>query len=126
MRNTFSIFGQIFLNFKQNTMTAKEIMLNLPSRFKAEEAASESGNFHFQLSGDNGGDFTVNVANGVCTVSEGLAGEPDCVITAEASDFEDAELGRVNKQMAVMMGKIKISNLGAMLKFIGMFNDIEQ
>jgi hypothetical protein len=27
--------------------------------------------------------------------------------------------------MAVMMGKIKISNLGAMLKFIGMFRDIE-
>jgi hypothetical protein len=31
----------------------------------------------------------------------------------------------VNRQMAVMMGKIKISNLGAMLKFIGMFRDIE-
>lgn len=106
-------------------MTAKEIMLGLPSRFKAEEAASESGLFHFQLTGDNGGDYTVSVKDGVCQVVEGLSGEPDCVISAEASDFEDAELGRVNKQMAVMMGKIKISNLGAMLKFIGMFNDIE-
>ncbi|MCB0512233.1 MAG: SCP2 sterol-binding domain-containing protein [Bacteroidetes bacterium] len=106
-------------------MTAKEIMLGLPSRFKAEEAASESGLFHFQLTGDNGGDYTVSVKDGVCQVVEGLSGEPDCVISAEASDFEDAELGRVNKQMAVMMGKIKISNLGAMLKFLGMFNDIE-
>lgn len=107
-------------------MTAKEIMFDLPNRFKAEEAASESGTFHFQLSGDNGGEFTVSVANGACTVVEGLNGEADCVITAEASDFEDAELGRVNKQMSVMMGKIKISNLGAMLKFIGMFRDVEQ
>ena len=106
-------------------MTAKAIMLGLPSRFKAEEAASESGLFHFQLTGDNGGDYTVSVKDGVCQVVEGLSGEPDCVISAEASDFEDAELGRVNKQMAVMMGKIKISNLGAMLKFLGMFNDIE-
>ena len=106
-------------------MTAKEIMLGSPSRFKAEEAAAESGLFHFQLTGDNGGDYTVTVKDGVCQVAEGLSGEPDCVISAEASDFEDAELGRVNKQMAVMMGKIKISNLGAMLKFLGMFNDIE-
>ncbi|HNB39528.1 MAG TPA: SCP2 sterol-binding domain-containing protein [Chitinophagales bacterium] len=106
-------------------MTAKEIMLGLPSRFKAEEAAAESGLFHFQLTGDNGGDYTVTVKDGVCQVAEGLSGEPDCVISAEASDFEDAELGRVNKQMAVMMGKIKISNFGAMLKFLGMFNDIE-
>jgi putative sterol carrier protein len=107
-------------------MTAKEIMFDLPNRFKAEEAASETGTFHFQLSGENGGDYTVSVANGACTVTEGLAGEADCLITAEATDFEDAELGRTNKQMAVMMGKIKISNLGAMLKFIGMFRDIEQ
>ena len=106
-------------------MTAKEIMLDLPNRFKAEEVASETGTFHFQLSGDNGGDFTVTVKDGACQITEGLSGEADCVITAEASDFEDAELGRVNRQMAVMMGKIKISNLGAMLKFIGMFNDIE-
>lgn len=105
-------------------MTAKEIVLALPGRLKGEEAAGQSGVFHFQLEGETGGEFTVNVADGVCTVSEGLAGEPDCVISALSTDFEDAELGRVNRHMAVMMGKIKISNLGAMLKFIGMFNDM--
>ena len=56
---------------------------------------------------------------------QGLHGEADCVISSLATDFEDAELGRVNRQMAVMMGKIKITNLGAMLKFIGMFSDLE-
>lgn len=106
-------------------MTAKEIVFGLPDRLKQEEAAGQSGIFHFQLEGETGGDFTVNVADGVCTVSEGLQGEPDCVISGLATDFEDAEEGRVNRQMAVMMGKIKISNLGAMLKFIGMFRDIE-
>ena len=106
-------------------MTAKEIVLALPGRLKAEEAAGQSGNFQFQLEGENGGDFTVTVADGKCEVQEGLHGEPDCVISAAANDFEDAEEGRVNRQMAVMMGKIKISNLGAMLKFIGMFRDIE-
>lgn len=105
-------------------MTAKEIVLGLPARLKQEEAAGQSGIFHFQLEGETGGDFTVSVADGKCNVTEGLTGEADCVIRATATDFEDAEEGRVNKQMAVMMGKIKISNLGAMLKFMGMFNDL--
>ncbi len=103
-------------------MTAKEIVLGLPSRFKG---GSDEGLFHFKLEGEGGGEFTVSVANGTCTAVEGLSGEADCVITASASDFEDAELGRTNKQMAVMMGKIKISNLGAMLKFLTMFKDLE-
>ncbi|MDB5227030.1 MAG: sterol transfer family [Bacteroidota bacterium] len=106
-------------------MTAREIILALPSRLKQEEAAGQSGVFHFQLEGETGGEFTVSVADGKCEVQEGLHGEPDCVITATATDFEDAELGRVNRQMAVMMGKIRISNLGAMLKFISIFRDME-
>lgn len=105
--------------------TAKEMILGLPSRFKSDSAADETGRFHFELEGDTGGTFTVNVADGVCTAVEGFEGEADCVIKALATDFEDAELGRTNKQMAVMMGKIKISNLGAMLKFLTMFNDLE-
>lgn len=105
--------------------TAKEIILALPERFKADSSSGDSGTFHFNIDGDNGGQFTVTVADGQCAVTEGMQGDADCVISAVDTDFEDAELGRVNKQMAVMMGKIKISNLGAMLKFLSMFNDIE-
>ena len=106
-------------------MTAKEIVLGLPTRLKVEESAGQTGVFQFVLEGETGGEFTVSVAEGVCTVQEGLHGEADCVISSLATDFEDAEEGRVNRQMAVMMGKIKITNLGAMLKFIGMFSDLE-
>lgn len=105
--------------------TAKEIVLALPERFKADAAGGDSGVFHFIIEGENGGEFSVNVENGACTTSEGLNGDPDCVIRADAADFEDAELGRTNKQMAVMMGKIKISNLGAMMKFMTMFEDLK-
>lgn len=105
-------------------MTAKEIVMGLPSRFKGD-SSTEDGLFHFKLDGEGGGEFTVNVEGGECTVEEGLSGEADCVISSSASDFEDAELGRVNRQMAVMMGKIKISNLGAMLKFLSLFEDLD-
>ena len=104
--------------------TAREIMLHIPERFKPQEAGDLSGVFHFILDGETGGNFTVSVQKGQCTVKEGLEGDPMCVITANATDFEDAELGRENKQMAVMMGKIRISNLGAMLKFMNIFEEI--
>jgi len=104
--------------------TAREIMLHIPERFKAAEAGDENAVFHFMLEGETGGNFTVAVANGQCTAAEGLEGDPICVITASATDFEDAELGRENRQMSVMMGKIRISNLGAMLKFISIFEDL--
>lgn len=104
--------------------TSKEIILGLPERFKKETASAESGIFHFIIEGENAGEFSVIVEHGDCQVKEGLEGDPDCVIRADSTDFEDAELGRVNKQMAVMMGKIKISNLGAMMKFITMFEDL--
>lgn len=105
--------------------TAKDIIMGLPDRFKADAAGDDNGMFHFIIEGDTGGEFSVKIASGACSVSEGLDGEPDCVIRSEAGDYEDAELGRVNKQMAVMMGKIRISNLGAMMKFMTMFEDIK-
>ena len=39
-------------------------------------------------------------------------------------DYEDLELGRGNPQMMFMMGKIKVTNLGEVMKFITYFNRI--
>jgi putative sterol carrier protein len=43
------------------------------------------------------------------------------VVKASDQNYEDVELGRTNAQMAVMMGKIKISDIGVMMKFINYF-----
>jgi len=77
--------------------------------------------YHFKISGDGGGDFTVRVNNGICTVDDGLRDDPKCVIEAKASDYEDVEYGRTNAQMAVLFGKIKVSNVSSLLKFVEMF-----
>ncbi|MCY7409446.1 MAG: SCP2 sterol-binding domain-containing protein [Chitinophagales bacterium] len=102
-------------------MTAKELILSLPSRFKPEAGKGIIIVFHFIISGDNGGSFTVKVDDGICTTLEGLEGEPKCMIETSATDYEDVEYGRTNAQMAVLFGKIKVSNIGSMLKFVEMF-----
>ena len=101
--------------------TARDIIHSLPQRLKAEKAGTASAIFQFDIEGPNGGQFTATLENGTCTVTDGLIGTPNCIIKAKDKDYEDVELGRTNAQMAVMMGKVKISNIGEMLKFIEIF-----
>ena len=102
--------------------TAKEIIYSLPTRLKADKVSDDtSATFHFKLDGPTGGEFTAVLKDKAVTVSDGLNGDATCVITAKASDYEDLELGRGNPQMMFMMGKIKVTNLGEIMKFITYF-----
>lgn len=104
---------------------ARDIIFSLQDRFKASDENQDLDiTFHFKISGDNGGDYTVNIEDNECKVTEGLEGEPKCVVKCKDSVYTDIELGKTNAQMAFMMGKIKISNIGAMLKFIDNFERI--
>ena len=103
--------------------TAKEIIYSLPQRLKLDKVDDSTASvFHFKLAGETGGEFTAEIKNKVVAVSDGLNGDASCVITAKASDYEDLELGRGNPQMMFMMGKIKVTNLGEVMKFITYFN----
>jgi len=102
--------------------TAKEIILSLESRFLPEKVDEDLNIvFHFELSGDDGGEFTVTIADKTCCVVEGLEGEAKCTVKAKGKVYADVELGKTNAQMAFMMGKIKVNNLNAMLKFVECF-----
>jgi acyl-CoA dehydrogenase len=104
--------------------TAAEIIRSLPERLKAGAGVGVDILYHFELEGPHGGHFTVRVHDGACTVQDGLHGEPKCVVKTTDQTYADTELGRTNAQMAVMMGKIKVSNIGSMMKFVEMFNKI--
>ena len=101
--------------------TAKDIILSLSERFRPEKAGDYAGVFHFEIAGENGGDFTANIADGSCQVTEGLEGAPSCVIKSKDKVYEEVETGKLNPQMAFMMGKIKVSNIPEMMKFAGFF-----
>lgn len=101
---------------------AADIVRSLANRAKADKIAGVDTLFHFELEGPNGGHFTVEIKEGSCTVSDGHNGEAKCIVKAKDSDYEDVELGRSNPQMAVMMGKIKISNIGEMMSFTTYFS----
>lgn len=112
-------------SIKQSTPeTAREILYSLPNRLKLDKVdAQTAGIFHFKMDGE--GDFTITIKDKKVTVEEGLIGEPTCEVKAKAADYAAIELGKTNPQMAFMMGKIKISNLGEMTKFMGLFAKVK-
>ena len=118
--------NQTLNNMEAKPEKASEIIKSLPQRLKADKVAGVNTVFHFDIEGETGGHFTVALADGVCKVEEGLKGEAKCIVRAKATDYEDVELGRTNPQMAVMMGKIKISNLGEMMGFVNYFSRLTE
>lgn len=106
-------------------MTAEAIVKGLPDRFKEDEAAGFEAVVHLQLSGEGGGDFTVTVKEGTCTVEEGLHGAADCEVRTKASTYVDTEMGKTNPTMAVMMGKIKVKNVPVLTQFINCFERLK-
>lgn len=110
-------------NMSATPETARDIVYSLPQRLKTDKVDdSHTSVFHFKLDGPTGGEFTAVLEKKTVVVSEGLNGEATCVITAKATDYEDLELGRGNPQMMFMMGKIKVTNLGEVMKFVTYFS----
>lgn len=107
-----------------NPQTAKEIILSIPLRIKKEKASDYSTVFQFDISGDNGGQYTLIVNNGNAKVEEGLQGTPECVVTTDAKVYEDIELGGMDPTMAFMGGQIRVTNIGAMMQFAKFFHRI--
>ena len=102
-------------------MTAKEFILGLPAKAKPEALEGLATNFHFNVEGDGGGEFTVSIADGVMKATEGLEGDAKCTVSASASNLMGTIRGDINPMMAVLTGKIKISNQGEMMKYAKLF-----
>ncbi|MFA9202335.1 MAG: SCP2 sterol-binding domain-containing protein, partial [Candidatus Nanopelagicaceae bacterium] len=102
-------------------MSAKEFIMTLPSRVNPAAVGDANACFHFNIKGDDGGEFTVSAKDGAVTATEGLSDEPTCVVTAEGELLMDIVNGKTNAMMSVFSGKLKLSNPSEMMKYAKMF-----
>lgn len=107
-----------------NPTTAKEIIESIPLRIKKDKAADYSTSFQFDISGETGGQYTLTINNGTAKIEQGLHGDAECVVTADAKIYEDIELSRMDPTMAFMSGQIKVTNVGAMMQFAKYFHRV--
>jgi putative sterol carrier protein len=75
---------------------------------KPEIAKQVNNTYQFDLSGDDGGKWYIDLTKESDHVGEGEIAEPGVVVAMTASDFVDLVEGRLNGQMAFMQGKLKI------------------
>jgi putative sterol carrier protein len=102
-------------------MTSKEFLYALPSKVSLSAIEGLETVFHFDIEGENGGQFTITVVDNKVTVNDGLLGEPKCVVRATADNFINLATGELNPMMAVLTGKVKISNQSEMLRYAKIF-----
>ena len=85
----------------------KEIFGKMPEVFNADAAQGLDAVFQYEITGDNGGNWSVVVKDGACQVSEGVHESPSVTLTLSG----DTWLGIVNKEtngmQAFMSGDLK-------------------
>jgi putative sterol carrier protein len=95
----------------------KEIFQEMPNRFNAEAAGDWSAIIQFKISGDAGGDYVLEVADGKCSVREGVHDSPTSTIIASDETWIGVIDGTVNPMTAFMTQKLKVQgDLGAVMK----------
>jgi putative sterol carrier protein len=90
-------------------ISVEQLILNHEKAFQPEKAIGVDALIQYHLTGEQGGDWIITLKDGVCKVNKGVAENPKMTLTADAMEFHDILLGKLDGMAAFMMGKLKLS-----------------
>jgi len=88
--------------------TVQELMDSLPEFFVSEKSGGISAVVQFEISGDQGGEWTVRIEDSTCKVAQGRAVSADLVFKASAKDVIDIFYDRLDTMKAYMQGRLRL------------------
>lgn len=89
----------------------------LPSRFKPEKAAGINTVAQVNISGPEGGSWTVTIKDQKMTVTEGVNPNPELTLKMNPNDFLDLVNQKLSAEKAFFTGKIQFKgNIAVALK----------
>jgi putative sterol carrier protein len=102
--------------------TVKELVFNHEKAFLPEKAAGLEAIVQYHLTGDEGGDFIIQIGDDKCSVSEGVAEDPVMTMTADGIYFRDVLLGKEDGMKGFMEGKLQLAgDLNLAMKLTSFF-----
>ncbi|MFA5572055.1 MAG: SCP2 sterol-binding domain-containing protein [Crenarchaeota archaeon] len=98
--------------------TPQEFFENiLPARFKPEKAAGITTVTQINVSGPEGGSWTVTVKDQKITVTEGVNSSAELILKMSLLDFMDLVNGKLSAEKAFFTGKVQFKgNIAVALK----------
>ena len=95
----------------EQATNVKDVFAAMPTRFNAGAAKGLKAVYQFDLTGDNGGKYSLAIDDGKLTVGDGTHASPNITITMAASDYLD-----------MVNGKLKIAgDMGLAMKMQQLF-----
>lgn len=88
-------------------VTVEEIILSLPQRANPEMIKGVEARLGYNITGQNGGQWTVEISKGQVSVQEGL-NDPQVTTIIADQDWIDVTLGRLDGMTAFSSGKLKV------------------
>ena len=103
-------------------LTPGQVIQAMPDYFQPEKAGSTNATIQFDLSGEQGGQYNLKIAEGELAPAKGVADNPDLTLIAAAEDCVRIFTGQMDPTAAFMSGKLKIKgNMGLALKLQTIF-----
>lgn len=102
--------------------TVREILEGLSGRVQQNSGklAGMTASYQFEITGEDGITFHVDVKNGAVDVGEGPLPNPGCTITMASQDFKDMVSGKANPTSLFFGGRLKIGgDMGLAMKLQG-------
>ena len=106
------------------SVTAEQLFMEeLPKLFQPDRAGTTKATVQFDLSGDQAGQYHVNIADGQVHPEKGPATTPDLTLSAAGDDLVKIFTGGLDPTAAFMSGKLKIKgNMALALKLQSLFS----
>jgi putative sterol carrier protein len=102
---------------------ASELIEAMPAAFLPDRAGDSKALIQLDLTGNDGGQWLLDIADGQCQVREEKAARSDVTVTMSAEDFAALYNNQLNAVQAFMSGKIKVAgNVGLVMQLLNWFD----